>query len=140
MTAKLKGQLDGEPSLARRITEQFGRACDALEDRVAVGVKAGSSARCVVCLLKIDTQRFSQAGRGRVVLGERAEGRRDELARRARIVCRERRDLKFPIGAESTACWVAEQQSMNSQCGLVSGAKPFDAPARRADGDSHIVG
>ena len=38
VTAELEGQPDGEPSVARRITEQLGRACDALEDRVAVGV------------------------------------------------------------------------------------------------------
>ena len=38
VTVELERQPDGEPSVARRITEQLGRACDALEDRVAVGI------------------------------------------------------------------------------------------------------
>jgi hypothetical protein len=55
-------------------------------------------------------------------------------------MCRKCRDLKFPIGAETTACRVAQQQPMHGQRRLVGVAKPFDAPAGRADDDAHVVG
>ena len=69
-----------------------------------MGVQPGRSARRVIGLLKVDTQGLSQPCRGRTLLTERAECRRDELARSTRIVCRECRDLEFPIGTETTAC------------------------------------
>ena len=100
-------------------------------------VEPGRSAGSVVGLLQVDAQRFSQSRRRRVVLGKRAEGARDELGGPAGIVGRERGDLKFPIGAETTAGRVAQQQPMHGQRGLVAGAKPFDAAAGRADGDTH---
>ena len=98
-----------------------------------MGVQLASSARRVVGLLEVDTQGL----RNRAAAGLSSPSgpmSRDELARSTRIVCRECRDLKFPIRTERTACRVAQQQPMHAQRGLVAVAKPFDAAAGRADG------
>ena len=103
MAAKFEGQLNGEPSLARCISEQLGCAGDALEHGVAMGVEPGRGAGRMLGLLEVDAQRLAQPRRVRAVLGKGAERGADELDRPAWIVCGQRGDFQFAVGRKSTA-------------------------------------
>ena len=98
---EFESELDREPALAGVMTEQLGRAGDALQHCVAVGVQARGGAGCVLGFVEEHPQCLPKArGVGRVH-GERAERRGDEFGCAVMVLRGQRGDFQIVIERES---------------------------------------
>ena len=90
---ELERERELEAVFLDRVAEELLGACDAVQDRVAVGVEAVCGARSAAAVMQVGAEGLAQAGGPCVLGGEGAEGGGDERGRVLTVVCGERDDL-----------------------------------------------